>query len=118
MSLILAFFGLAMFAIAMLLAASQGYDRLPNTHLRFRQWHHAYAGLLLVIISYWWGGAPLRLFGAFLLIDDGFQHLWQAVVDRWAHASICYWIHDWAYRRWAWLRAMNRWLNRALGTRA
>jgi hypothetical protein len=114
--LIACFFGMALFAIAMLLAAAQGLDRRLGSHLRLRAWHHAYLGVMLLLVSYLWGGVGLRAIAAVLLVDDGFQHLLQAVTgDLWFRSPLHYF---WSklYDRYEWMRVAASWLDRRFGT--
>jgi len=39
-----------------------------------REWHHGYLGLVLIALSFLWGGAWLWVPGAILMIDDVAQH--------------------------------------------
>ena len=39
-----------------------------------REWHHGYLGLVLIALSFLWGGAWLYVPGAVLVVDDLAQH--------------------------------------------
>lgn len=78
--------------------------------LSFRQWHHGYLGILLILVSFWFGGNLMRILGGIFILDDGLEHFiqWRTQTEWQSPLRRLYGIF---YRRWAWLRAVNAWLD-------
>ena len=88
------------------------YDR----DLRWREWHHGYLGLVLVLLwalgwrwdGFLWVGVPL-------LVDDLVQHLVQAVTKRFWRSPL-HRLYGLALRVWPGLGYIERWLNQRFGS--
>lgn len=85
--------------------------------LSFRQWHHGYLGILLILLSFLVGGLLMRSLGAILILDDALEHTVQALTKTDWQSPLRR-LYGVFYRRWAWLRAMNAWLDRRFGKSA
>ena len=74
-----------------------------------REWHHGYLGLVLVALSFLWGGAWLWVPGAILVIDDAAQHFFGLTPSP---------IHV-LYVKYLWpipvVQRLNRWLDNLFG---
>ena len=104
--LILALLAFVLFAFAML--GPQVDD------LRWGEAHHAYWGALLVLAAWPMHLVPLAALGTVLLLDDAWQHAVQRFGDWPAYRSPLHIAYGWVYRRWAWVRRLNAWLDRVL----
>lgn len=90
-------------------------------HLNWRQAHHGYWGLALVLAGFacvlagwYWLGVAMMAAGNVVLADDTVQHAVQRFGERPEWKSPGHRAYGWAWRRWAWVRAVNEWADRWL----
>ena len=48
----------------------------------FREWHHGYLGLLLVLLGVWLHASWLTVLGAVVVLDDTVQHIVETTMHR------------------------------------
>lgn len=83
--------------------------------LRAEEWHHGYLGVLLFAFGWSFGWAWLEVMGLVLTTDDALQHAAQRWLNRPAFRSPFYRLYGLTLYRLAWVRRLNKWLDRGMG---
>ena len=81
------------------------------THeLNWKQFHHGYLGAAAIVIGLVFGKSMLLIGGIYVLHDDLSQHLiqWATKSEYQSPLKILY---GYFYRKWAWVRKVNEWLD-------
>ena len=75
----------------------------------FTGWHHLYTGIILMIVSMWWGGCLLFAIGFWLALDDIGQHRLKKVQQDMTYQSYGHYIGKPLYRLRQWLVKKYGW---------
>jgi multisubunit Na+/H+ antiporter MnhB subunit len=79
--------------------------------LRWREVHHEYIGLILLLIGIALRSLWVASAGAALMVDDAIQHAFQRWGGTSSRISLVHWLYGVTFYRWRLMQRLNAWLD-------